>query len=156
MIFSDGYRKIEIEDSLIERMLKYRQTKPLSPEAGGVLFRRELIDTDNLIINNMTEPYTNDKRSRFLFHRKDTRHIEYYNNLYDKSGGIVRYVGEWHSHPEELPSYSFLDRKEWRKILKEEPSIAPLYFIIIGTKAWRVWKVEMQRKLPSLVFEQYY
>lgn len=156
MIFSDGYRKIEIEDRLIERMLKYRQTKPFLPEAGGVLFGREIIDTDNLIINNMTEPYTNDKRNRFLFHRKDTCHIEYYNKLYNTSGGIVKYVGEWHSHPEELPGYSSLDRREWTKILKKEPSIAPLYFIIIGTKAWRVWKVETQRKPPSLVFEQYY
>jgi len=156
MIFSDRNRRIEIENGLIQRMQQYRQMNALSPEAGGVIFGRELIDTDNLIINNMTEPYEHDKRSRFSFRRKDTGHIEYYKRIYDESGGIIKYVGEWHTHPEKIPKYSILDKREWMKILKEKPAIPPLYFIIIGIEVWRIWKVETQKNPPSLVYEQHY
>ena len=154
MIFSDGKRRIEIENGLIQCMQQYRQTNALSPEAGGVIFGRELIDTDNLIINNMTEPYEHDKRSRFSFRRKDIGHIDYYKRIYDESGGIIKYVGEWHTHPEKIPNYSFLDKREWMKILKKKPAIAPLYFIIIGIEVWRIWKVAAFNKLPELLYEE--
>ena len=151
-IFSDQQRKIAIEAQIVLQGCYYRQLGWLSKEAGGMLIGREIISTNNLIIDHMTEPMQGDKRSRCRYLRKDSGHIEYFEKLYCENDNIYGYVGEWHTHPENVPSYSFIDYREWDKIVRAKPGNSPIYCLIIGTEKWRVWKVVATKK-PELVYE---
>ena len=42
------------------------------------------------------------------------------------------YLGEWHTHPEDLPKPSDKDLREWRILLREQRR--PLVFLIVGLK----------------------
>ena len=108
-IFSDQQRKIAIEAQIIIQGCFYRQLSWLSKEAGGILIGREVISTNNLIIDQMTEPMPRDKRNRFRFLRRDNGHIEYFEQLYCENENIYGYVGEWHTHPEFNPTPSSVD-----------------------------------------------
>lgn len=151
-IFSDQQRKIAIEAQIVLQGCKYRQLSTFSEEAGGILIGREVKSTNNLVIDHMTKPMPADKRNRFLFLRKDNGHIEYFEKLYRDNDHIYGYVGEWHTHPEKVPSYSVVDYREWDKIVSAKPGNMPIYCLIIGTEKWRVWKVVIAQK-PELVYE---
>jgi integrative and conjugative element protein (TIGR02256 family) len=43
---------------------------------------------------------------------------------------VVDYLGEWHTHPEVLPSPSSLDISEWQLICRRKAT--PMVFMIVG------------------------
>ena len=75
------------------------------------------------------------KSTRYL--RKDPKHIEFFTTLRQRENNIYAYVGEWHTHPELIPSYSSMDLCNWKMIGKE--SSMPHFHLIAGTKAFRIW-----------------
>ena len=97
-----------------------------------------------------------DQRTRYRFFRKDIGHVNYFQNLYSSSGRVYGYFGEWHTHPEKIPVYSSFDLSEWNKILKSRDKDSPLYCIILGTVAWRMWKVMDIMIKPVLLYERYW
>lgn len=153
MIFQDDNRQIEIEEHLLNRMYKYCQNDKKAKEAGGVLVDRENNDTNNLILTHMTEPMKSDRRYRNRFYRTDGGHVLFFQYLHTEFNGIYGYFGEWHTHPEKIPVYSSFDLSEWHKILKSRNDNSPLYFLILGTVAWRIWKVEGIHAEPFLLYE---
>lgn len=137
MTFSYQDYKIKISKSVLEQRHQYRQTGSLSSESGGVLIGRQIISTGNLIIDLCTVPMPLDvcKRTRYL--RKDPKHIEFFTTLRQRENNIYAYIGEWHTHPELIPSYSSMDLRNWKRIGKE--SSMPHFHLIAGTKAFRIW-----------------
>ena len=137
MTFSYQDYKIKISKSVLEQIYQYRQTGSLSSESGGVLIGRQIISTGNLIIYLCTVPMPLDvcKRTRYL--RKDPKHIEFFTTLRQRENNIYAYIGEWHTHPELIPSYSSMDLRNWKRIGKE--SSMPHFHLIAGTKAFRIW-----------------
>ncbi len=140
MVILEKERTIKICGDVMSTLFKYRQIERTSSESGGVLIGRENLTNDNLIIEYLTEPMKNDKRTRTRFLRQDKGHIDYYNNLYEKYGGIYLYVGEWHTHPEDFPKYSIIDLSNWKKISKTLPKSAKQFHVIVGNKALRIWE----------------
>ncbi|MBU4046695.1 MAG: Mov34/MPN/PAD-1 family protein, partial [Gammaproteobacteria bacterium] len=51
------------------------------------------------------------------------------------SQGTVRYLGEWHTHPEDHPHPSNLDRTEWQRLSAGRRDKRPLLAIIVGRKS---------------------
>jgi len=49
--------------------------------------------------------------------------------------GTVRYLGEWHTHPEDHPTPSGLDRSEWRRLATGRRDKRPQLSIIVGRKS---------------------
>lgn len=137
MTFSYQNYKIKISKSVLDQIYQYRQTACLSSESGGVLIGRQIISTGNWIIDHCTVPMTLDvcKRTRYL--RKDPKHIEFFSTLRQRENNIYAYVGEWHTHPELIPSYSSMDLRNWKRIGKE--SSISHFHLIAGTKAFRIW-----------------
>lgn len=136
-------------------LYKYVQKSFFSKESGGILIGKENKSNKNIIINHITIPLFKDKRMHNRFVRKDKRHIELFKNLYIKSDETLRYIGEWHTHPEAIPSFSSIDLKNWKKISKKSNNDNNYYHIIVGYKAIRVWEVNnnmFQVKLISTIF----
>jgi integrative and conjugative element protein (TIGR02256 family) len=83
-------------------------------------------------VSDVTRPQKKDIRTRFSFNRKDPHHQWYADELWNKSGGIVGYLGEWHTHPEQLPKPSSIDTGDWLRITKAQKTSC---IFIIGASA---------------------
>src|SRR5687767_11009440 len=114
-------------------MLSYRQHAPSSCEAGGVLLGRLIRNSCDAIVDEGTSPTPQDHRGRFFFRRAGPPTQRRITEAWFQSEGVVNYLGEWHTHPEDVPSPSSTDLKNWRKLVRtarfEQDS---LIFVIVG------------------------
>jgi len=55
--------------------------------------------------------------------------------MWAASGGEVAYIGEWHTHPENVPSPSGIDQREWRRLIAKQGRNVPLVAAIVGTSS---------------------
>ena len=101
-------------------------------EAGGVLLGRMIKKSDDVIIDMVSPPQKKDKRKRTFF-KRNNEHQNIINQEWEKSEGTCNYLGEWHTHPEDYPSPSGVDLKNWKKQLKNAMYEGDtLFFIIVG------------------------
>ncbi len=125
---------ILIESDVMQALAEFRQVSPNSSESGGLLigyFRGV-----HLHITMLTRPMPGDKRSRFLFERRDLGHIKTLEAAYKNSGGSINLLGEWHTHPEKHPKPSQIDKTGWEKLQKLRMDQQTI-FIIVGTHS--IW-----------------
>ena len=140
MVFESNNKKIKICSSVLHIIKKYLQNDIKSCEAGGVLIGRENLSNSNLIIEFATEPMPADKRGRYEFNRKDKGHICFYKKLYEENNRVYAYIGEWHTHPEAIPSYSIIDFANWKKIGKNASGNYAQIHLIAGYEGLRLWQ----------------
>lgn len=136
----------------LETFSAHVQDLPDTPEAGGVLLGT--VHGNNLIVTEATKPTTLDKRVRYFFERLPFGHQEIANQRWRSSGGIVRYLGEWHTHPEDHPSPSGTDMQEWRILAERRSDGRPLLAVIVGLKNLHVELVP-QRTAGIQLFSLY-
>lgn len=151
MIIIDENVNIKISQIVLCHMRNYIQEGKFSIEAGGILVGKENLSNSDLIIKYLTLPQKKDKRSHYKFIRKDNQHIKIFNKIFRKYGEVYRYIGEWHTHAENIPMYSKLDLENWMKIYKNAPEDVIHYHIIVGSKAFRLWKVSDSFSEPQMV-----
>ena len=151
MIIEDGHRKLKFDVKMLIQIKQYCQTKTDDLEAGGVLAGRENISNENLIIEYMTFPASNDIRTRTKYIRRDIFHGEFFQKLYKASEGTIRYIGEWHTHPEDFPQYSYTDFQNWKKIIQQSGIDDYHYHLIAGRKEVAVWKYSDKLKAPWIL-----
>jgi integrative and conjugative element protein (TIGR02256 family) len=136
---SDG-GKLEISSHALSRMLAFVQDTRRKPEAGGVLIGRYIRDSRDIVIDEVTVPMVGDRSLRFNFWRARKRHQQALDQAWLLSGGTSTYLGEWHTHPEDIPEPSDTDIKNWQSRLKQDIfSSDTLFFIIIGIANLRIW-----------------
>lgn len=107
-----------------------------SRESGGILLG--YVRGMNLEIIEATEPSRFDERFPFLFVRKAERHRHIAESRWNRSGGTIRYLGEWHTHPEDLPLPSSIDLIEWRKLAVKRNDGRPLLAVIVGRRGLHI------------------
>lgn len=109
------------------------QALPSDYEAGGLLLGT--IHGSNIMVVEATVPTTWDKRFQYLFVRMPFGHSSIAQSRWKASGGKVRYVGEWHTHPQDYPSPSGIDRTEWNKLSCKRVDGRPMLAVIVGRKS---------------------
>jgi integrative and conjugative element protein (TIGR02256 family) len=115
--------------SAIRKFKKFATYKDNTHESGGLLLG--YIRGDHFDVETITTPYKNDKFSQFSFERNDRKHLE---KLKKKYG--ITYIGEWHTHPEDVPFPSPIDILEWNTI--KSTRNYPLVFLILGFKGYYI------------------
>jgi len=119
-------------------------------EAGGVLLGRLVIGSDDVVIDVASEPLPNDRRSRFRFFRARASTQAIINAAWRMSRGTRVYLGEWHTHPEDWPTPSSTDLRNWARIARlARYEQGFLLFVVVGRSAARVW--ELRREDPEPV-----
>lgn len=123
----------------VEQMRSHAQHSMLQREAGGVLLGRHLLDSNDLVVDEVTVPQRGDRRSRFGFFRSK-QHSALAQAKWAASKGTVAYLGLWHTHPEADPTPSSVDKHDWEKaVAMDSFQGAELFFPIVGTERIRVW-----------------
>ena len=109
---------------------RYIQEGVDSKEAGGILLGH--VRGEHLEITEATEPSFWDRRFRFLFERMPYFHHWLAMKRWRESKGLVRYVGEWHTHPQNHPAPSSIDLREWQILAADRVDGRPLLALIVG------------------------
>ncbi len=131
--FEDG-TILYIEDIVLAKLFKYLQRSSTSKEAGGILFGKQAKGREEYYLCDVSEPSHMDKRGRFSFVRNKVSAQRIINKKWDESNGIENYLGEWHSHPENRPTPSHIDRSLIRQVIRDGTNAFKKVFLIIVGK----------------------
>lgn len=99
-------------------------------EAGGILLGHAR--GKHLEVLEASEPTPQDLRLRYFFERMIHGHKSLAERRWHETGGLVRYIGEWHTHPQDSPSPSRVDLAEWHILAKDRIDRRPLLAVIVG------------------------
>lgn len=117
-----------VADSVIEILNTYKQTGK-KKECGGILLGQVIDNT--IFILKCSIPTTFDKSYRFGFERDSKLAQVIVNYEFINSDSKTIYLGEWHTHPELIPSPSSQDKKMLKEQLKNNITNEPFVFLII-------------------------
>lgn len=121
-------------------MQRFQQSEMHMAEAGGVLLGRHLRDGSAIIVDDITTPLSGDRRARARFFRAQRRHQAIIDEAWRTSNGTCTYLGEWHTHPEPIPTPSAVDWSDWQRRLVSDQYSEPIFFVIVGTKHTSAWE----------------
>lgn len=133
-----------IQDAVLEVFAKHAQTNIFMPESGGILLG--YVREPHLEVLEATEPMHWDKRSRCLFDRSAQGHNDWAQRRWAESGGLIRYFGEWHTHPEDYPTPSGVDKSGWIKLARQRLDKRPILAIIVGRKGMHIELIDCEGK----------
>lgn len=134
MILLNNGRLVVVPDEVILRIRHFTVPPEGSLEAGGILlgsYRGPHIE-----IIQCTSPLPKDQRAPFRFYRRDPGHDIAARTAWKRSKRTVTFVGEWHTHPEDDPKPSEVDRNTWFKLMQRQRR-EPMIFLIAGRTALR-------------------
>jgi integrative and conjugative element protein (TIGR02256 family) len=137
----------EAASTTIERQ---RQLSSTAPESGGMLLGRLVIESRNVVIDEVTEPAASDHRGRFFFVRSWKHAQQRVDSAWEESDCTRNYLGEWHTHPEVDPTPSPKDLRNWRRIAEAARYEQDfLFFVIVGTEKTRIWELDKTKGILS-------
>lgn len=125
----DGSLLLNFSDDVLQVFADHVQEDEM-PESGGVLLGT--VHAGGLLVTVATKPTRWDRQFRYLFERLPFGHRAIARRLWRGSGGLTRYIGEWHTHPQDDPSPSTIDLHEWHKLAKVRLDERPLLAVIVG------------------------
>lgn len=130
-----------IHAKVVNTFLNHIQKNSNDPESGGFLLGYENSRNNSIVIENITLPQENDRKSSIYFLLRDSKHISFIEKAkIEKSF----FLGSWHTHPEDNITPSVTDWEDWKKSRKKErPGARYMVFIIVGRKEIGVWSVDI-------------
>ena len=138
-----GNAVLRISPAAMQTLLEFRQAKGAN-EAGGILIGREYA-SGSIVIEEASAPSLSDKAGPTWFDRSQSAAQQIVDERWQRSNGELIYIGEWHSHPEDVPRPSSRDRKMINNMLCETSmEIDFLILIIVGRTA--IWVGQRTRK----------
>ncbi len=133
---ANGHILLELGPQVLEVFAAHAQSSVAAPEAGGLLLGT--VHGQGMLISEATTPTRLDRQLRTLFERMPFGHRAIAKRRWRASGGTVRYLGEWHTHPEDQPHPSGTDLVEWRALASKRVDGRPVLAVIVGRKGLHV------------------
>jgi integrative and conjugative element protein (TIGR02256 family) len=135
----------------LQQMQAFAQHRWWNCEAGGVLLGRHLLDSHDVVVDEVSTPQSTDRRSRFGFFRS-SRHEQLARQRWLQQRHTSAYLGLWHTHPEPDPTPSSVDRRDWENAVANDVYEGDrLFFPIVGTDCIRVWSKPRKGPIEELV-----
>ena len=135
-----GGGRLCLRQKVMTRIQHFVQDAPEKLEAGGLLMGRYLQNCQDVVVDAITVPEPGDKQSRHGFYRAHGRHQAMLSHAWEESAHTCTYLGEWHTHPEQDPTPSAIDRANWIRKLRVDDFGSHLFFLILGTEAVGLWE----------------
>ncbi len=127
---SDGAALLNFDADVLAMFAKHIQRKARDCEAGGILVGT--VYEAGLLVKEASEPTGRDVRRQYFFERMPFRHRALARSRWRASAGTLRYLGEWHTHLQDHPTPSALDRAEWRQLARKRADGRPMLAVIVG------------------------
>lgn len=128
--FDDGIN-LSISPNAIEDISRFLAKKGFAVESGGILLGRQISDTRSFEITCASFPSAIDIGKRFSFLRKRQPANKLISAIWKKSKGIDNYLGEWHTHDQELPVPSDIDKKLMDQVVSDGCCLLDRGFMLI-------------------------
>lgn len=128
-----GRNLIYIHPEVLDVFQRHIQMGASDLEGGGLLLG--YVRGSHLEIVEATIPTKFDRRFRAFFERMTDLHEHIAQKRWADSNGLIRYVGEWHTHPQDYPSPSGTDLTEWRNLAVKRKDRRAVLGLIVGRKA---------------------
>lgn len=115
---------------VLDLFKSHKQLSIRDLEAGGQLFAY-FGDNRNVLISKATGLRPGDKRGRFLFWPNRRRERKEIKDLFAQG---YHYVGDWHTHPQRIPTPSEQDIKSaFECYEKSQHNLKHFIMVIVGT-----------------------
>jgi integrative and conjugative element protein (TIGR02256 family) len=124
---------LSFDAAVLDVFAKHIQRKFRDCEAGGILVGT--VHEAGLLIKEASEPTGRDVRRQYFFERMPFRHRALARSRWRSSAGTMRYLGEWHTHPQDHPTPSGLDRAEWMQLARKRSDGRPMLAVIVGRRS---------------------
>lgn len=136
---------VKIGDSVLTYAEDYQRHGNYGIEAGGILIGMYEPKEELIVLTNLTQPQISDRCGKYYFKRSEQGHQEIADRLWEESNHRKTYIGEWHTHEQDVPVPSFEDKRNWKKIAKRNLNYDWVFFIIIGVLKSSIWTVECNK-----------
>ncbi len=130
MILTFAQGRITLPSPCLDDLAQHRQKTWLSLENGGQLFAR--IEGEKLTVERITVTKGRSRRTRFGFLPDRTAEQADINAMF--AAGL-HYVGDWHTHPEPVPTPSGSDEAKLSDIFRKSSHELPFMLIVIVGQA---------------------
>ncbi|KRE48385.1 Mov34/MPN/PAD-1 family protein [Paenibacillus sp. Soil724D2] len=151
MEYKFGDRLLIFNPEVLKVFYSYRQVGRLQNEAGGILLGR-IYKNEKIVIENISTPSSADKSGRYFFERNVQKAQMIVNRAWEESNGEITYLGEWHTHPEAIPTPSTVDKKLLTNMLidtKMENDY--LFLVIVGISGYYIGSQHKGKNLEQLM-----
>ncbi len=147
------HQRLIIVEHALQQMQAFAQHRCWDREAGGVLLGRHLLDSWDVVVDEVTTPQNSDRRSRYSFFRS-SRHEFAARKRWNEEERTLAYLGLWHTHPEPDPTPSGVDRRDWMQAVSGDTFEGNrLFFPIIGTHSIHIWTLSRRGTFRKLKLE---
>ncbi len=146
-------QRLIIVGHALKQMQALAQLRWWDREAGGVLLGRHLLDSHDVVVDEVSTPQNSDRRSRFGFFRS-SKHEQVARQRWLKENSTSAYLGLWHTHPERDPTPSDVDQRDWKQAVAGDTYEGTrLFFPIVGTHCIRIWTLSRRGTFRELRLE---
>ena len=143
-------QRLIIVEHALKQMQAFAQHRFWDREAGGVMMGRHLLDSHDVVVDEVSPPQDADRRSRFNFFRS-RKHEQVARQRWLEEHSTSAYLGLWHTHPERDPTPSGVDQNDWQQAVAGDTYEGDrLFFPIVGTHYIRVWTISRRGVLREL------
>lgn len=127
----DGNMKLRFSQTAVAAFKRHQQLQG-RPEAGGILLGR-IYPGSKVVVELATTPNPLDRAGPAFFDRSRDAAQQIVNTTWRKSGGQCIYLGEWHTHAQNLPTPSRRDRTMIRNMFNQtQMEIDFLVLVVVG------------------------
>lgn len=146
-------QRLIIVEHAFKQMQAFAQRRFWDSEAGGILLGRHLLDSYDVVVDEVSTPQSSDRRSRFGFFRS-SKHEQVARQRWREENSTAAYLGLWHTHPERDPTPSGVDQRDWKQAVAGDTYEGDrLFFPIVGTHCIRVWTLSRRGAFRELKLE---
>lgn len=133
---------LKLPEIILNILTEYVQDNDIKPESGGIIMGY-VLGGGSYVVTDVSLPSEGDKASRYRFLRSKKNAQRFVDKLFEKSKGKKVYLGEWHTHPEDYPTPSFLDKCSMKKQFKHNRLNSDrIFMLIIGRIKFGIWSVD--------------
>ena len=128
----DSEQRLVLTAAVLNHIARHQQGDGISSEAGGQLFAR--FKEEQIRVERATGPRATDRRSRFGYIPDRRREQEEIDSMH---GLGLHFIGDWHTHPERVPSPSASDIRSIREaVTRSMHHLNGFVLLIAGTEAF--------------------
>lgn len=146
--------KVWIKENVIEEIFS-EGNKCLPIETGGILMGYSA-STFEFVITDLIGPGEKAIHGHDSFEPDQLFHLDEVNRIYEKSNGLITYLGDWHTHPNSHPYLSSKDKKTICTIANYEEARLLNPLMLIASPPGNDFKVWVYKKTKRLKAIKYY